>query len=135
MNGTCVFCKIVRSEIPSYRVYDDKHTIGFLDINPSAPGHSIVILKEHGLSILDYSEKELEKLLASTKRVAKKLKKVLNYDSLTIGINHLERRGVPHLHIHLIPRWENDGGGIIQSVVNNPPKEKLDILSKKIREA
>ena len=101
----CIFCKIVNKELPSLSVYEDKDSLAFLELFPSAPGHTMVVLKKHGNSILDYSEKELGKLMIATQKVADKIQKALTCDSITIGINHLEKKGVPHLHIHLIPRW------------------------------
>ena len=131
----CIFCKLVNNEIPSLRVYEDDNTISFMELNPSAPGHVMVILKKHGNNILEYSQEELGKLMGSVQKVATKLEKALEPDSLTIGINHKERHGVPHLHVHLIPRWENDKGGIIQSVVKNKPKETREAIAEKIRKA
>jgi histidine triad (HIT) family protein len=130
-----IFCKLVNNEIPSLRVYEDDDTVSFMELNPSAPGHVMVILKRHGNNILEYSQDELGKLMGSVQKVAAKLEKALGPDSLTIGINHKERRGVPHLHVHLIPRWENDKGGIIQSVVTHKPKESREVIAEKIRNA
>jgi len=131
----CLFCKLVNKEIPSLVVYEDNDTISFMELNPSAPGHVMVILKKHGNNILEYSQEELGTLMGSVQKVVKKIEKALNPDSITIGINHKERRGVPHLHVHLIPRWENDKGGVIQSIVNNPPKESREAIVEKIRRA
>ena len=131
----CLFCKIVTKELPGLVVYEDKDSLAFLELFPSAPGHTMVVLKKHGNSILDYNEQELGKLMISAQKVALKLQKALKCDSITIGINHLEKRGVPHLHIHLIPRWEDDKGGIIQSVVKNEPKETREQIADKIRKA
>lgn len=129
----CVFCKIVKKEIPSTSVYEDDDTIAFMELNPSAPGHVMVIHKKHGLSILEYNQEELGKLMSSVQKVAAKIEKALKTDSLTIGINHHEKRGVPHLHIHIIPRWENDKGGVMQSIVKNPSKEDRATIAEKIK--
>ena len=131
----CIFCKLVAGEIPSLKVYEDDQTVSFMELNPSAPGHVMVILKKHGNNILEYSQEELGVLMGSVQKVTTKIEKALNPDSITIGINHKERRGVPHLHVHLIPRWENDKGGIIQSVVKNKPKESREEIAAKIRKA
>jgi histidine triad (HIT) family protein len=131
----CLFCKLVNKEIPSLIVYEDEDTVSFMELNPSAPGHVMVILKKHGNNILEYSQEELGQLMGSVQKVTAKIEKALKPDSITIGINHKERRGVPHLHVHLIPRWENDKGGIIQSVVKNPPKESREVIAEKIRTA
>jgi histidine triad (HIT) family protein len=131
----CIFCKLVKKEIPSLVVYEDADTVAFMELNPSAPGHVMVILKKHGNNILEYSEVELGNLMGSVQKVTAKIEKALNPDSITIGINHKERRGVPHLHVHLIPRWEDDKGGIIQSLVKNKPTESREIIADKIRKA
>lgn len=131
----CLFCKLVNKEIPSLSVYEDEKTLSFMELHPSAPGHVMVILKKHGNNILEYSKAELGILMASVQNVVKKIEKALITDSLTIGINHKERRGVPHLHVHVIPRWENDKGGIIQSIVKNASQESREVIAEKIRNA
>lgn len=131
----CIFCLIAQGKAKSYKVYEDEDTFAFLDINQSSLGHTMVVLRKHGYSILDYSQEELGKIMLGVQNVAKKIKKAFKTDSITIGINHEEKRGVPHLHVHLIPRWDNDGGGIIQSIVKNSPKEPLEDIAEKLRKA
>jgi len=131
----CILCKIVKNQVHSLRVYEDEETIAFMELSPSAPGHVMVISKKHGKSIFDYEGKDLGVLMDTVSKVAKKQEKALNSDSITIGINHLEKKGVPHLHIHLIPRWENDKGGIIQSIVKNIPRQSREEIAEKIKKA
>lgn len=131
----CIFCKIVNKEVPSSVVYEDDEKLAFLEIRPSAPGHVMVILKKHGRTMWDYSEQEVGEIMKGVWKVAKKVKSGMDADWLTIGINHEEKRGVPHLHVHIIPRWDNDGGGIIQSIVENEPKEERKIIADKISKA
>ena len=128
-----IFCKIINKEIPAHVIYETDQTLAFLDVTPSAPGHTLVILKKHGNNILEYTEEELGKAMATAQIVAKKIEAVLRPDSITIGINHKEKRGVPHLHIHLIPRWENDGGHALQGVVTNKPKESIEVVAERLR--
>src|SRR5688572_6648921 len=129
----CIFCKIINKELPSIPAYEDEETLAFLELNPSAPGHLMVIHKKHGESISEYGREELGKIMNTVKIVSEKVEKALDTESLTIGINHREKRGVPHLHVHIVPRWENDGGGIIQSIVSNKPKEDRETIAQKIR--
>lgn len=131
----CIICKIINEEVRSYKVFEDEDTLAFLDIYPSAPGHTIVSLKKHGLTILDYSQEELGKLWSTVQKVDRALIKAFDTKLITIGINQFEEGGVPHLHVHLIPRWKNDGGGIIQTTVKNPPKESLEKIKEKISSA
>ena len=131
----CTFCKLVKKQIPVNIVFVNDDCLSFLELNQSTEGHVMVILKKHGLSILDYNESELGKLMIGVKEVARKVQKAFNADSLTIGINHLERRGAPHLHVHIIPRFENDKGGIIQSIVKADVNSSREEISEKIRGA
>lgn len=131
----CIFCKVTKKEVPGYFVLEEKDYVAFLDIFGSAPGHTMVVPRKHGYSILDYSEEELGKFMVGVKKVAEKIKKALSSDSITIGINHFEKNGVPHLHIHLIPRFEHDGGKVIQNVVKQPMEEDLGTIAQRIREA
>jgi histidine triad (HIT) family protein len=131
----CLFCKIVAGEIPALKVYEDDATLAFMELNPSAPGHVIVILKKHGNNILEYTSSELGVLMGSVQKVTQKIEKGLSHapDSITIGINHKEKRGVPHLHIHLIPRWDNDKGHALQGVVSHIPEESREVIAEKIK--
>ncbi len=131
----CIFCKLVKKQVPANVVFENQDVVSFLELNQSVEGHVMVTLKKHGRSILDYDETELGKLMVGVQEVAKKVQTALNADSLTIGINHLEKRGVPHLHVHIIPRFENDKGGIIQSIVSGEINNSREQIAQKIRSA
>jgi histidine triad (HIT) family protein len=131
----CIFCKLVAKQIPAVVVFEDDDIISFMELHPSAPGHVMVILKKHGKTLFDYEDGDLGKLIAGVKKVAKKVQAALNADALSIGVNHMEKRGVPHLHVHVIPRFEGDNGGIMQTIVNNVPKEDRETIAQKIRNA
>ena len=119
---TCIFCRIVNREIPNYTVYEDKHVLAFLDVKPHAQGHTIVIPKKHGELMEDFTELEYSELMKAVRLVAKKIKLKLKPDGLNIGWNNGSAAGqvVPHLHIHIMPRWNGDGGGSQHSIINNP---------------
>lgn len=103
----CVFCKILKGEIPSCKIYEDDHAIVFLDIAPFEKGHVLVVPKIHARQITDLPVEEFRPLLEVVQKTAKALKEKLPCD----GINILQNNGacamqtVPHVHIHLIPRW------------------------------
>lgn len=118
----CIFCKIIANEIPSYTVYEDADTKAFLDIFGATDGHTMVIVKKHGETILDYSSDDMKLLWMSVQTVAGAIEKAFNTKILSIGINHGEPQGVKHLHVHILPRFEGDGGGIMQSL----PGRKLE---------
>lgn len=133
----CLFCRIGEKEIPSEVVYEDVHTVAFLDIHPKAPGHVVVIPKVHAETIIDLPKGEVEPLFSAVQEVVKRLNRALGSEGYTIGINHGRRAGqeIDHLHIHIIPRWDGDAGGPIQSVVTNVSKVSPGEIAKKIREA
>lgn len=120
----CIFCKLVANEIPSYTVYEDADTRAFLDIFGATDGHTMVVLKKHGATIHDYTRDELGILWASVQKVSAAIEKTYETKILSIGINHGEPQGVKHLHIHIMPRFDRDGGGIIQTLPGKPLSNK-----------
>ncbi len=127
----CLFCKIVSGEIPCYKVYEDENVLAFLDINPIAKAHTVVIPKIHAETLLDLPDEKIKPLFLAIKKITQQIKDKLKPDGFNIGMNLGKKAGqeVDHLHIHVIPRWQDDKGRSIQSIVNKPPQEKLeDIL-------
>jgi len=126
---------MVRGDIVTEKVYEDVETMAFLDANPSAPGHTLVILKQHKENILELNEHEICTLFRTVQKVVEMINKNLKPKGFNIGINHglIAGARIPHLHVHIIPRFENDKGGMIQMVVKNPPKEDLATIATKVR--
>lgn len=131
----CIFCKIVEGKIKSEKIIETQNVLSFLDINPKASGHSLVIPKGHEKVLVDINDDVLCEIFEVTKKVEKALKKVLNPDAFTIGINDGKAAGqeIPHFHVNVIPRFEDDGGRPIHSVVENPPKRKISEIADDIR--
>lgn len=108
----CVFCKIVAGELPSYKVYEDGATLAFLDIHPVAPGHALIIPKSTDSSnIFDISSESWAAMAETARKVAIAMEKSLSCDGVNLMMNNREHAGqiVLHPHIHLIPRYKNDG--------------------------
>ena len=120
----CIFCKIVANTLPSYTVYEDAHTKAFLDIFGATDGHTVVVLKKHGETIHAYNPEELGVLWTSVQKVTSAIEKAFHTNILSIGINHGEPQGVKHLHVHILPRFEGDGGGIMQTLPGKKLVEK-----------
>lgn len=133
----CLFCKIASKEISAAVVYEDESAIAFLDVNPFVLGHALVISKSHAENILDLPDGEIGDVFLAVKRVTGMLERALKPEGFTIGINHgrISGQSVPHLHIHVIPRYPGDGGGSIHSVVENRPKESVKETREKIIKA
>lgn len=111
MANDCIFCKIVKGEIPSSKIYEDEDTFAFLDIGPVSKGHALVIPKEHYGTMLDVPNGLLKKLIVVVKKVMSAVKKGVNADGISLGMSNYKAAGqvVPHAHFHIMPRYENDG--------------------------
>ena len=106
----CIFCKILNKEIPSYKIYEDDDFYAMLDISQATPGHTLVLPKQHVTNIFVLSDELASKMLVVVKKVADILKEKLNINDINILNNSGQLAGqtVMHLHIHLLPRYEND---------------------------
>lgn len=107
----CVFCKIIRGEIPAGVVYEDENFLGFLDITPVNPGHVLLIPKEHYENLYDLPDDLLAKMAPIIKKLAIAAKNGINADGINIGMNNERPAGqlVFHAHFHIMPRFSNDG--------------------------
>ncbi len=107
----CIFCKILKNEIPSATVYEDDKFRAIMDIGPIAKGHVILLAKEHTANLLEASDELLAAALPAVKKVANAVKKTMGCDGINVLQNNGEAAGqtVFHLHIHVIPRYEKDG--------------------------
>lgn len=131
----CLFCRIAKKEIPANVVFEDDRTVAFLDIQPCSWGHTIVIAKLHSTGLTDLPPGEIEPLFATVQRLTNRLLEALPAVGLTIGINHGQGAGqtIPHLHVHLIPRYAGDGGGNIHSIVHQQVPESVEATAKTLK--
>lgn len=108
---SCIFCKIIKKEIPRYKIYEDKDVLAFLDINPVNPGHTLVISKKHFANFEEIPDEELCKIIKVVKKIGKTIIKSLEVKGYNVQVNNNPIAGqvVPHIHFHIIPRIENDG--------------------------
>lgn len=104
----CLFCRIAGGELPSHSVYDDEHSLAFLDIRPASRGHTLVIPRRHAATIEDISAESLALTMVSAQAVARVLRMKLNPDGMNVFQNNGAAAGqeVFHYHLHLVPRWE-----------------------------
>jgi histidine triad (HIT) family protein len=106
----CIFCKIIKGDIPSYKIYEDEHVLAFLDITQATKGHTLVIPKKHVRNIFELDEETASNIFRVIPKISTALKLSFNPIGLNI-VNNNERplQAVFHYHIHLIPRYEEDG--------------------------
>ncbi|MFO7968853.1 MAG: HIT family protein [Bacillota bacterium] len=106
---SCIFCKIIKGDIPSYKVYEDENIIAFLDISQITKGHTLIVPKTHVKNIYGLDELLAKKIFQAVPKIAKAIKKT--FDPIGMNIinnNDKPHQTVDHFHIHLIPRYKND---------------------------
>ena len=101
----CIFCKIIKGEIPSYKVYEDDKILAFLDINPYAPGHTLIIPKEHTLDVTTIPSDTLNYIMDKVSDIAKLVTEKLNAPGFTLIQNNGFVQEVKHFHLHMIPKY------------------------------
>ena len=127
----CLFCRIVKGEIPSYKIYENDSTFAFLDINPISNGHVLVVPKNHSDNITKISKEEFSSLMESVRLISLKLKESLDSDSINIKmIGEI----VNHTHVHIIPRYNGDNpvDGMLDESAKNNLKDTLEKIIDKI---
>lgn len=107
----CIFCKIIKGEIPCNKVYEDETTIAFLDINPATKkgGHTLVLPKKHFKDIEDIPEDLLNKTMNTIKKISKAVLKEAEGVNILQNNKKIAGQFVMHVHFHIIPRYKNDG--------------------------
>jgi len=107
----CVFCQIIKGEIPADKIYEDDRVLVFLDINPVNPGHTLVISKKHYSNIEEASEEDLTAIILTVKKIGRLLKDKFGVAGYNVTSNNdpVAGQNVPHIHFHIIPRHEGDG--------------------------
>ncbi len=128
----CIFCKIVKGEIPGIKIYEDDSVLALLNIHPITKGHTLVIPKIHAENLLDLNDEIVKEVFLGVKRAQERVEKVLSPDGFNVGFNHGAAGGqsIFHLHVHIIPRWNDDGGGNMHSIVQKESDISVEDLAK-----
>lgn len=119
-SATCIFCKIIKGEIPSFKLIETAHSYSFLDIQPTTKGHLLVIPKYHGAKLHELPDENLADILPVTKKLVKALGLDIEGPESVPGYNILQNNGriahqeVDHVHFHLIPKPSDKEGLIIE---------------------
>jgi histidine triad (HIT) family protein len=140
MSEDCIFCQIVAGDIPSRSVYEDEDVLAFLDANPMASGHTLVVPKDHFETLGDLPTAAGEPVFEALHRLAPVIEDAVDADASTVAFNNGEAAGqeVPHVHGHVIPRFDDDGGAPIHAVAGGRPSlsdDELDNVAARIRDA
>lgn len=130
----CIFCKIIKREIPCHKVYENDEVLAFLDIRPTNTGHTLVIPKDHFENIYTTPDETIARMMLVAKKLSIAIKQGLECDGINISMNNEEAAGqiIFHSHIHIIPRKKTDG------FKHFPQKEykegEAEEVAKKIKE-
>lgn len=132
----CVFCRIVARQIPAAVVWEDAHTLAFMDIGQVNPGHVLVALKAHAENVYLLDDGQAGAVFRSAARVARAIRSAFSPAGLSIYQANGPAAGqtVFHFHLHLVPRHEGDGMSLVWPA-KNPPRDKLEAYATQIRAA
>lgn len=124
----CIFCKIANGEIPSKAIYEDGDFKVILDLGPATKGHALILPKEHAANLYELPDETAAKAMILAKKLGKQMTEHLKADGLNLVQNNGEAAGqtVRHFHLHLIPRYQNDG----QHILWNPGEATQDELEE-----
>lgn len=132
--GSCIFCRLVAGEIPSSRVYEDEHTLAFMDLGQVNPGHVLVAVRRHAATVLDITPDEAAAVMRTARRVAIAVKSAFDPPGMTL----LQANGkegdqtVFHFHMHVLPRHADDGVALAWPR-KDPPRERIEDYAARIR--
>jgi histidine triad (HIT) family protein len=134
---SCVFCRIVAREIPAEVVHAEPEVTAFLDVQPLADGHVLVVPRAHVARLEDLEPAQADALLRSVVRLAGPVREALGAAGTTIGVNNGEATGqtIPHVHVHIVPRWPDDGAGSVHTIFPRNVKRPIAEVGAAIRAA
>lgn len=132
---SCIFCRIVAGEIPAEVVARDTDAVAFLDVQPLADGHVLVVPRAHVAAVEDLTAAQADALFRLVTRLAGPVRTALGGEATTIGVNNGEASGqtIPHLHVHIVPRRRGDGAGSIHTIFPRDTKQSLPAVGAAIR--
>lgn len=132
-----VFSKILKGEIPSYKVYEDEYTYAFLDISQVSKGHTLVIPKNAAPDMLSIDPSDLQHVITSVQKVAKAVDKAFQPDGINVIQNNraFADQSIFHLHFHIIPRYKDDVDGFGYVWETHPDTLDMESLKTNIANA
>jgi histidine triad (HIT) family protein len=134
---SCIFCRIVAGEIPAEVVACDAGGVAFLDVQPLADGHTLVVPRAHVPTVEALDAAAADDLFRLVRRLADPVRRAVDAVGTTIGINNGDATGqtIPHVHVHIVPRWPNDGAGSIHTIFPRRTSRSLGDVAATIRKA
>ena len=134
---SCIFCRIVNGEIPAEIVAREQDVVAFLDVQPLADGHVLVVPRAHESRVEDLEPAQADALFRAVVRLAEPVREGVAAAGTTIGINNGTATGqtIPHVHVHIVPRWQDDGAGTIHTMFPRTAHRDIKEVGTAIRAA
>jgi histidine triad (HIT) family protein len=137
---SCIFCRIVDGDLPSRTVYETDDAVAFLDANPLAAGHTLVVPREHYETVGELPPETAGAVFEAVSAVTPRVERATDADGTTVAVNNGAAAGqeVPHTHVHVVPRFDGDGNGPIHRLFSTRPSlsdADLDAIAADIRGA
>ena len=125
-DSQCIFCKLANGDIPTNKIYEDSNFTVILDASPATKGHALILPKEHYANLFELPDELAQKAIVLAKKIATDMKQKLNCDGVNIVQNNGETAGqtVFHFHMHIIPRYKEDGQ-VIGWKPTSPTEEEI----------
>jgi histidine triad (HIT) family protein len=135
--STCIFCRIVAGDVPAEIVAREPEVTAFLDVQPLADGHVLVVPRAHVPAVEDLPLGAADALFRTVVRLAGPVRTALGAAGTTIGINNGEATGqtIAHVHVHIVPRWPGDGAGSVHTIFPRKTSRSLADVAAAIRGA
>ena len=130
----CIFCDIISKKREGHFIYEDENHVAFLDKYPIDKGHALVVPKHHYEKIIDMPEQSVGELFSQIPKIARAILAAAQADAFSLAQNNgrAAKQIIPHVHVHIIPRYESMGAVWTKRTI--PSSEELDELAKKIKE-
>lgn len=133
----CIFCKIASGKIPSRVIMQNENAMALLDAFPLAAGHALIIPKQHYSKVQEMDREDAMALFEMAWKVSGAVEAGAEVSASTIAIHNGREAGqeIPHVHVHIVPRKQGDGAGVIHSMFKNKPKlgpDEMDSICEKI---
>lgn len=131
---SCIFCDIISKSSKGHFIYEDEHHVAFLDKYPIDKGHALVVPKKHYEKIIDMPEDMVGNLFSAIPKIARAILSATQADAFSLAQNNgrAAKQIIPHVHVHIIPRYESMGAIWTKRTI--PSSDELDSLAKKIKE-
>ena len=133
----CIFCKIVKREIPAKIIAETGKSLAFIDAFPLTKGHSLIIPKNHYAKVQDIATDDYADLFETVRKVISKVDKISNATLLAVHNGKESGQEIPHVHVHLIPRSAEDSAGPVHSMFKDRPKlseSEINQIHEKLKE-